>query len=160
MAPTNYNVIGVVIYDRRLFTGLTHVLSPSTIHWMDIFSHLFVVKCNVCLKRRKWTKKRPVTAHFVVKKDSRATILSSDRSFRGTAPPSWRWWRTMTRRRRRDKIEFRWAASVDIAASVHSRLLWTIRKTDLNDFKSLRLIKKTVTKQLEPWCSGWVITHV
>ena len=28
--------------------------NPGTVYWMDIFSHIFVVKiCNVCLKRPK-----------------------------------------------------------------------------------------------------------
>ena len=27
--------------------------NPGTLYWMDIFSHLFVVNCKVCLKRRK-----------------------------------------------------------------------------------------------------------
>ena len=32
--------------------------NPSTVYWMDIFSHLFVLKiCNVCLKRPKINEK-------------------------------------------------------------------------------------------------------
>ena len=41
-------------------------LNPGTIYWMDIFSHLFVVKiCNVCLKRPKIKETRPGLAHFL-----------------------------------------------------------------------------------------------
>ena len=32
--------------------------NPGTVYWMDIFSHIFVVKiCNVCLKRPKINEK-------------------------------------------------------------------------------------------------------
>ena len=42
--------------------------NPSTVYWMDIFSHLFVVKiCNVCLKRLKINEKRLRLAHFFKK---------------------------------------------------------------------------------------------
>ena len=40
-------------------------LNPSTIYWMDIFSHIFVVKiCNVCLKRLKINEKEAGFAHL------------------------------------------------------------------------------------------------
>ena len=40
-------------------------LNPGTVNWMDISSHLFVVKfCNVCLKRPKINEKRPGLAHL------------------------------------------------------------------------------------------------
>ena len=39
--------------------------NPGTVYWMDIFSHIFVVKiCNVCLKRPKINKKRPGLTHL------------------------------------------------------------------------------------------------
>ena len=40
--------------------------NPSTVYWMDIFSHVFVVKiCNVCLKIPKINEKRPGLAHLL-----------------------------------------------------------------------------------------------
>ena len=50
---------------------MTHVpkvvgSNPGTVYWMDIFSHLFVVKiCNVCLKRPKINENRPGLTHFL-----------------------------------------------------------------------------------------------
>ena len=42
--------------------------NPGTIYWMDIFSHLFVVKiCNVCLKRPKINKKEAGVGPFLKK---------------------------------------------------------------------------------------------
>ena len=39
--------------------------NPSTIYWMDIFSHIFVVKiCNVCLKRLKINEKEAGVGPF------------------------------------------------------------------------------------------------
>ena len=38
---------------------------PGTPYWMDIFSHIFVVKiCNECLKRPKINKKEAGLAHL------------------------------------------------------------------------------------------------
>ena len=43
--------------------------NPGTIYWMDIFSHIFVVKiCNVCLKRPKINKKEAEVGPFLKKK--------------------------------------------------------------------------------------------
>ena len=43
--------------------------NPGMVYWMDIFSHIFVVKiCNVCLKRPKINEKRPGLVHFLEKK--------------------------------------------------------------------------------------------
>ena len=40
-------------------------LIPGTVYWIDIFSHIFVVKnCNVCLKRPKINQKEAGLAHF------------------------------------------------------------------------------------------------
>ena len=40
-------------------------LNPGTPYWMDIFSHIFVVKiCNECLKRPKINKKEAGLAHL------------------------------------------------------------------------------------------------
>ena len=45
--------------------------NPSTIYWMDILSHIFVVKiCIVCLKRPKINKKEGRVGPFFVKKTS------------------------------------------------------------------------------------------
>ena len=45
-----------------------HGFESSTIYWMDIFSHIFVVKiCNVCLKRPKINKKEARIGPFFKK---------------------------------------------------------------------------------------------
>jgi len=57
-------------YGKRLTFHVPKVVgsNPSTVYWMDIFTHLFVVKiCTVCLKRPKINKKRPGLAHFLKK---------------------------------------------------------------------------------------------
>ena len=55
-------------------------LNPGTIYWMDIFSHLFVVKiCNVCLKRPKIKETRPGLAHFLKKKCRNVLFCSIQR---------------------------------------------------------------------------------
>ena len=39
--------------------------NPGTIYWMEIFSHIFVVKiCNVCLKRPKINEKEAGVGPF------------------------------------------------------------------------------------------------
>ena len=43
--------------------------NPGTVYWIDIFSHIFVVKiCNVCLKRPKINKKEAGVGPFFLKK--------------------------------------------------------------------------------------------
>ena len=43
--------------------------NPSTVYWMDVFSHIFVVKiCNVCLKRPKINEKEAGVGPFFLKK--------------------------------------------------------------------------------------------
>ena len=40
-------------------------LNAGTVYWMDIFTHIFVVKiCNVFLKRPKINEKEAGLAHF------------------------------------------------------------------------------------------------
>ena len=56
--------------------------NPSTIYWMDIFSHIFVVKiCNVCLKRLKINEKEagvgPFKKRKVVQTSSKNTVISN-----------------------------------------------------------------------------------
>ena len=39
--------------------------NPGTVYWMEIFSHIFVVKiCNVCLKRPKINEKEAGVGPF------------------------------------------------------------------------------------------------
>ena len=50
--------------------------NPSTIYWMDIFSHLFVVKIVmmfVCLKRPKITEKEAGVGPFLEEMDSQGS---------------------------------------------------------------------------------------
>ena len=43
--------------------------NPGNVYWMEIFSHIFVVKiCNVCLKRPKINKKEAGVGPFLEKK--------------------------------------------------------------------------------------------
>ena len=42
--------------------------NPGTVYWMEIFSHIFVVKiCNVCLKRPKINEKEAGVGPFFKK---------------------------------------------------------------------------------------------
>ena len=42
--------------------------NPSTVYWMDVFSHIFVVKiCNVCSKRPKTNEKEAGVGQFFKK---------------------------------------------------------------------------------------------
>ena len=52
--------------------------NPGTVYWMDIFSHIFVVKiCNVCLKRPKINKKEAGVGPFFFKKNCRFQRIPS-----------------------------------------------------------------------------------
>ena len=48
----------------------------GTVYWMDIFSHIFVVKdCNVCLKRPKINEKEAEVGSFFKKRIRQANLF-------------------------------------------------------------------------------------
>ena len=59
-------------YGKRLTIPKVVGLNPGTVYWMDIFSHIFVVKIVMFLKRPKINEKEAGLAQIFFKKTFRA----------------------------------------------------------------------------------------